>query len=215
MIVTRKKDMARVRGYLEGCERLVIIGCSECAAVCRTGGSEQVSEMKEALGDRKVLATISIESPCDKRITSRDLKRLSKELGEADAVVALTCGSGSQAIAEVTSKPVVTALDTGFLGMVERLGHFLERCSHCGDCLLNDTAGICPVTRCPKSLRNGPCEGVAGTRCDVDDEQECVWHLIYRELERTGRGDRFTAYHEPPDWRNRHSPRREIQERQK
>ena len=210
MIVTRKKDITRIKEHIKDKKNIIIIGCSECAAVCRTGGSEQVKEMAESLADKNILATISIESPCDKRITGRDLRRLESEISEADAIIALCCGSGVQAISESAGMQVIAALDTSFLGMVERLGKFYERCSQCGDCILNDTAGICPVTLCPKKIRNGPCEGIRGTMCEVYEEKECVWHTIYQRLNERGMLASFTAFHEPVDWSENHSPREEI-----
>lgn len=213
MIVTRKKDPETVKGYASGAKKVIIVGCSECAAVCRTGGSEQVREMADVFADREVLATISIESPCDKRVSARDFKRIEEELSGADALIALTCGSGAQSIAEVTGKRVVAALDTDFVGMVERLGRFFERCSHCGDCILNETALLCPVTLCPKGVRNGPCEGIRGSRCEVYEDRDCVWHAIYSRLEERGELDGFTVYHEPVDWTKCHSPKETVWER--
>jgi hypothetical protein len=212
MIVTRKKDPAKVKKSAEKLRSIVIVGCSECAAVCQTGGSEQVKEMAELLRDQELLATISIESPCDKRISARDFKRIEDELTAADGIIALMCGSGAQAIAEVTGKKVVSTLDTGFVGMVERLGRFFERCSHCGTCILNDTACICPVTLCPKGMRNGPCEGIKGTRCEVYDDRDCVWHSIHTALAKNGENEKFLIYHEPADWFTCHSPREEIRD---
>lgn len=213
MIVTHSKDPGIVKKYASDARKIIIVGCSECAAVCRTGGSEQVKEMADLFADHEVLATISIESPCDKRISARDFKRIEEELSGADALIALTCGSGAQAIAEVTGKRVIAALDTDFVGMVERLGRFFERCSHCGECLLNETAMLCPVTLCPKGVRNGPCEGIKGTRCEVYADRDCVWHTIYRRLEERGESGLFTAYHEPVDWFQCHTPREAVWER--
>ncbi len=207
MIVTRRKEIDYIKKHLKGRSRIVIVGCADCAAVCRTGGSEQIQEMAELLAENETVATMSMESPCDKRIARRDLKRLSRELERADAILALTCGSGVQALAEVSGKETVAALDTEYLGMVERLGRYHERCSLCGDCMLNETAGLCPVTLCPKGMRNGPCEGIRGTMCEVYDERECVWHRIYERLNETGRGDLFAACHEPVDWSLKHLDR--------
>lgn len=212
MIVTSRKKQDYIKDLLMEKNKVIIVGCSECAAVCQTGGSEQVKEMAEQLSER-VLATISIESPCDKRIAARDFRRIEEELADSEVIVALTCGSGVQAIHEVTGKPVIAALNTRFLGMVERLGRFYERCSHCGDCMLNDTADICPVTLCPKGMRNGPCEGIDGTSCEVNEESECVWHTIYEKLKERGELERFTRYHEPVDWSREHSPKEEIWEK--
>jgi len=54
-------------------------------------------------------------------------------------------------------------------------------CLMCGDCSLDRTHyAACPMRRCFKDLRNGPCGGsrVDGT-CEADPEQTCVWHLAY------------------------------------
>jgi len=215
MILTSKKNIEDIKRSLQGFNSIVIVGCSECAAICQTGGSEQVKDMENALSENEILATISIESPCDKRISTRDFRRITEELNKADAIVSLTCGSGVQAVSEVTGKPVISALDTLFLGMVERLGEFHERCSTCGDCILNYTASICPITLCPKGIRNGPCEGIVNTKCEVYEEKECVWHLIYEKLKDLNRIDNYSIYHEPLDWSLHHSPREKLWKRRK
>lgn len=210
MIVTTKKDFNEILSNISDMGKIVIVGCAECAAVCQTGGSQQVEELANSLTDREVLATISIQSPCDKRISSRDMKRIAEETGKAEVLIALTCGSGVQALAEVTGKKVIAALDTHFLGMVERVGRFYERCSHCGDCILNDTAGICPVTRCPRRVKNGPCEFIAGGKCDVYPEVECVWQAIYNRLKEHGEENRFLTCHAPTRWEHHHSPQEAV-----
>ncbi len=186
MIVSKKKPIDEIREALQGVSRVIILGCSECAAMCQTGGSEQVKEMVEVLqDDYEIIATISIDSPCDQRLARRGFKRVRRELETADAILSLSCGSGVQSVAEVTEKPVIAGLNTYFLGMTERLGKFYERCRHCGDCLLNHTDGLCPVTACPKSLRNGPCEGERDGKCEVSGVGDCVWALIIdKQLEK-------------------------------
>ncbi len=57
----------------------------------------------------------------------------------------------------------------------------------CGDCVLDRTGGICPVTTCPKGLLNGPCGGMWNGRCDVLVDQECVHVRIRRRLAEQGR----------------------------
>ncbi len=213
MIVTEKKDLQTIRTLLKNRNNIIIVGCSECAAACQTGGSAQVKEMAEHLADKNILATISIESPCDKRTAMRDIRRIQEEMENAEVLVALTCGSGVQALSEVTGKPVIAALDTNFLGMVERLGKFYERCSHCGDCMLNETAELCPVTLCPKGIRNGPCEGITGTQCEVFPDRECVWNRIHERLKERGQADLFLRFHEAQDWGTSHLPREVIWER--
>jgi methylenetetrahydrofolate reductase (NADH) len=59
-------------------------------------------------------------------------------------------------------------------------------CRACGQCLLSHTGLICPMS-CPKGLRNGPCGGTLGDRCEVYPDRECVWVRICRRVgERRG-----------------------------
>ena len=65
-----------------------------------------------------------------------------------------------QAIAErFPGKPVYAALNTQFIGILEEQAVWTEKCLGCGDCVLADFGGICPVTRCAKRMLNGPCGG--------------------------------------------------------
>jgi hypothetical protein len=64
-----------------------------------------------------------------------------------------------------------------------------ERCEACGDCSLDYTGGICPITSCAKSLLNGPCGGAKDNKCEVDPEKDCGWIKIYERLQKIGRLD--------------------------
>ena len=102
-------------------------------------------------------------------------------------MVVLTCGAGVQTVADSVKKPVFPGLESAFLGNVVRHGVFEERCQMCGDCVLDLTAGICPVTTCPKGLLNGPCGGMWDGRCEVLRDQECTHVRIRRRLAEQGR----------------------------
>ena len=86
--------------------------------------------------------------------------------------------------------PVYPALDTLFIGAAKGLGSWQAECSACGTCVLGETAGICPMTRCAKGIMNGPCGGVKDGRCELGD-RDCAWVQIYDRLEAQGRGDQF------------------------
>ncbi|MHA1431726.1 MAG: methylenetetrahydrofolate reductase C-terminal domain-containing protein, partial [Candidatus Freyarchaeota archaeon] len=150
----------------------VVVGCGTCATLCQTGGDEQVKEMVQKLTDwgKEVTGSIVIESPCDLRIDRRDLKRIGDAVNEADALLVMSCGVGVQTVAEASNKITLAALDTVFIGQVERIGKFYERCRACGECILNETGGICPITRCAKHLLNGPCGGMHEGKCEVGDK---------------------------------------------
>jgi methylenetetrahydrofolate reductase (NADPH) len=73
-------------------------------------------------------------------------------------------------------------------------------CRMCGNCLLQETAFICPM-ECPKGLRNGPCGGVTPEkRCYVDETRKCVWYEIYKRAQKTGRERTLLEVLPPLDW---------------
>jgi methylenetetrahydrofolate reductase (NADPH) len=69
----------------------------------------------------------------------------------------------------------------------------------CGNCLLQETAFICPML-CPKGLRNGPCGSGAIDACCVEPSRPCVWHLIYEQADAMGRLGRLLEVQAPLDW---------------
>lgn len=75
----------------------------------------------------------------------------------------------------------------------------LFACSMCGNCILQETAFICPL-RCPKGLRNGPCGSGTLEHCCVDPSRPCVWQLIYRRADAMGRMERLLEVQAPLDW---------------
>jgi methylenetetrahydrofolate reductase (NADPH) len=73
-------------------------------------------------------------------------------------------------------------------------------CRMCGNCLLQETAFICPM-ECPKGLRNGPCGGVTPEKnCYVDETRKCVWYYIYKRALKTGRQETLLEVLPPLDW---------------
>jgi len=75
----------------------------------------------------------------------------------------------------------------------------LFRCSMCGQCILSYTGFICPM-QCPKQLRNGPCGGTTGDKCEVGDGRPCVWYLIYKRNARLRRLALMDVIQPPVDW---------------
>ena len=132
---------------------------------------------------------------------------------EAQALLVLGCGGAVQITRHLTEQygltiPVKTGLnsignmDTLVAGQVA-----LEECQDCGDCLLNNTGGICPYTRCAKSLLNGPCGGSANGKCEVDRERDCAWVLIYNRMAALGELNRLKQFVDPKDYGKAARPR--------
>ena len=185
MIVSENKSMQEILGFLKKAQKVVIVGCNECAATCKSGGEEEVLKMKEALESegKTVLGYTLLEPACNLLKSKKDLKSLKSEIKEADAILSLACGDGTQTIVKnLKDKPVYPANNTLFIGEVKRVGEFEEACKACGECELGWTGGICPVTMCAKGLLNGACGGARDGKCEVDPENDCAWVLIYNRL---------------------------------
>jgi 5-methyltetrahydrofolate--homocysteine methyltransferase len=86
------------------------------------------------------------------------------------------------------------------LAMLERrVKGAMFGCRMCGNCLLQETAFICPM-ECPKGLRNGPCGGSTPEGCYVDPTRPCIWHRIYERAERRGTTHKLLEVLPPLDW---------------
>ena len=199
MIITQNKPFEEIQKMTEPFEKIFIVGCGTCSTSCQTGGEEQVAEMSGKLGD-KVVGTAMVEEPCDLRIDRRDLRAHRDTIGEADAILVMSCGVGVQTVGDHTGKVVLPASDTLFIGETERIGKYYDRCKACGECILDETGGICPITRCAKSLLNGPCGGQVEGKCEVGEyEDDCAWVLIWKRLKEQDRLDLFMEFRPPRD----------------
>ncbi len=72
-------------------------------------------------------------------------------------------------------------------------------CRMCGNCLLQETAFICPM-ECPKGIRNGPCGGSTEEHCYVDETRPCIWYKIYDRSFKMGREEILLEVLPPLDW---------------
>lgn len=203
MIITKKRDYKELMENIKDYNSFFLLGCSECSTLCGTGGEPELKEMKESLEKegKKVTGTFVAKTGCQVLGTRVELKKFKKEIEDADCILVMSCGAGTQTAVELyNDKPVYPVNDTLFLGNMTRYQMFDERCSMCGKCILDKTGGICPVTTCPKGLLNGPCGGTNDGRCEVSSDIECAWVRIYERLKRLDRLDDMRKAIEPKDW---------------
>ena len=105
-------------------------------------------------------------------------------------VLVFSCGVGVQSVAEYfEDKKVCAGCDTIALPGFQGVTPLEYKCDQCGECFLNITGGICPLTACSKSLVNGQCGGAKAGKCEVDPNMECGWERIYQRLKMLGRLD--------------------------
>jgi ferredoxin len=204
MIVASPKSISELKTIIAGHKKVLFAGCGTCVTVCLAGGEREVSIAAYAVRmacklDRNPIeiTQVTIERQCDNEF----LKELAEPASKVDAIVSFGCGAGVQAIAErFPDKPVYAALNTQFLGILEGQAVWTEKCLGCGDCMLAQFGGICPVTRCAKRLLNGPCGGSQEGQCEVDPDKPCAWQLIYERLKSIGQLERMEEVMPPKDW---------------
>jgi hypothetical protein len=196
--ITRQKPFEEIKERLADLDRFFIVGCGNCTTMTKTGGIDQVLEMKERLQelDKRVSGWTVIPTACDE-MTEVAMKENSRAIQDASCILAMTCALGVHRMSLYLDRPVIPALDTLFIGVEDTPGYFHEVCAQCGQCILGETAGICPITTCHKGLVNGPCGGTNNGKCEVDKEKDCAWTLIYQRLKDQGRLDLIRKYYPP------------------
>jgi ferredoxin len=202
MIITRQKNFDELLQIL-GNRPVFLIGCSECATLCHTGGKDEILAMKVALEKRKIPVSgyVILDPACNLQNNKRMLKEHAKELENINKILVFACGNGVQTVAEhFVEKEVITGADTLFLGEISHANEFNKRCILCGECLLDVFGGLCPVSRCPKSMINGPCGGASNGKCEIDSEMECIWDRIYDGLKKRGNLRILSVIQLPKDW---------------
>jgi len=212
MIITKQKDFNELFGTI-GKEPVFIIGCSECATMCHTGGEKEVLEMKGALEDKNIMVTgwVILEPTCNLQNDKRLLRPHKEEVARANKILVLACGNGVQTISEIIENAdVMAGTDTLFLGEIKHANEFEKRCTMCGECIQDLFGGICPISRCPKSMQNGPCGGSVNGKCEVDPNLDCVWNLIYKRLKKEGQLELLNAIQKPKDWSKSTETRRML-----
>lgn len=208
MIIARQKPFSEIVRLLGETRRVFIVGCGECATLTETGGEREVIEMKDRLEEVgfQVVGMVVPHSVCQE-LDVRRLFRLHKaQIDQADVVLVLSCGAGSQSVRAATDKRVVAGTDTLFLGNAKRQLDYEEKCTLCGECVIDQFGGICPIARCSKGLVNGPCGGSDQGKCEVDPEKDCAWALIFEALQRQGRLEDMRHIRPPRSWDRRQRP---------
>jgi ferredoxin len=215
MIGTARKSEMDVLESLSKYQKITIAGCNGCAKACKTGGDAQVASMADELRKhgKDVVLEVTPERTCYINHTLASLEGKEDRLRESEAILVLGCGGALQVMRQATEElgmtiPVKIGLDSvGHMDTVIAGTLAIEQCQECGDCVLNDTGGICPVTKCAKSLLNGPCGGAENGKCEVDRNRECAWILIYERLKALGELDSLMTYREPKDYSKANKPR--------
>lgn len=187
MLITQLKSKETIASLADG--KVFIINCHGCKEV-HFPEKEAAELQKELEADGKLTGAITTDYICNPDNMKLRLEKHKDEIAAADVILVLSCGVGVQTVAEYfEDKKVCAACDTYPLPGFQGVTPLEYDCKQCGECYLNLTGGICPITACSKSLVNGQCGGSQNGMCEVDSSMECGWERIYRRLAQTGRLD--------------------------
>lgn len=208
MIVTAKKPLEEVIESLKNDQKVFILGCGGCPEGANTGGQKEIDALAEQLKEKgkEIPGTMLVDFLCNKVLVGMRLSRKEKVVLSADTVLVVSCGVGVQATSAMIPLPVVPALNTLSMGGVQGLWPSNERCGECGDCMLETTGGICPITTCAKSLLNGACGGSHEGKCEIHPDKDCGWYLIYERLKKLGRLDNLMTIQPLRNYKNMEFP---------
>lgn len=202
MIISQQKDIKDILYAIKN-GPVFLIGCSECATVCHTGGEEEILSMKEKLENENIEVSgwVILDPACHFLNDKRLLKNHMDEINRAKKILVLACGNGVQTVSEIfDTAEVISGTETLFLGEIKRLGNFEKRCSLCGECIQDLFNGLCPISRCPKEMLNGPCGGSIDGKCEISSDLECIWDIIFLRFKQKGQLHRLKEIKEPKDW---------------
>ena len=187
MLITELKNKDVLKALLQG--KVFVLACHGCKEI-HFPEHEADALIQELAEENLLTGTLTTDYICNVENLKLRLKKHAAAIEAADTVLVLSCGVGVQTVAEqYPAKRVVPGCDTYRLPGFQGVTPLQHDCRQCGECYLNLTGGICPLTACSKSLVNGQCGGAKDGKCEVDPSMECGWERIYRKLEKLGRLD--------------------------
>ena len=187
MLITELKAKETIASLASG--KVFIINCHGCREI-RFPEKEADELQKELAEAGKVTGIITTDYICNPENLKLRLEKHAAAIAEADAVLVFSCGVGVQTVSDyLEDKKVFACCDTYALPGFQGVTPLEHDCKQCGECFLNLTGGICPLTACSKSLVNGQCGGAKKGKCEVDPNMECGWERIYQKLKAIGRLD--------------------------
>ena len=187
MLITELKAKETILSLAEG--KVFIINCHGCREIYFPE-HEADALQKELTEAGKVTGIITTDYICNPENLKLRLAKHASAIEAADAVLVFSCGVGVQTVADLfPGKRVAACCDTYALPGFQGVTPLEHDCDQCGQCYLNLTGGICPLTACSKSLINGQCGGAKNGKCEVDPNMECGWERIIRRLTAIGRLD--------------------------
>ena len=187
MLITELKAKETVLSLVKG--KVFIVNCHGCREVYFPEAAANALQ-EELVASGCVTGIVTTDYICNPENMKLRMEKHAAAIEEAETILVFSCGVGVQTMADhFPGKRVCAACDTYALPGYQGVTPLEHDCDQCGQCYLNLTGGICPITACSKSLINGQCGGAKKGKCEVDPNMECGWERIYQKLKAIGRLD--------------------------
>jgi ferredoxin len=204
MIVGEQKPFDEIWEMVREFKNILVFGCNTCVAICHAGGGKEAEILASLIrmkaseeGVEMNIDDLAVQRHCEPEY----FEPVMDKVMTYDLVLSIACGVGVNFLSDRTGViPVYPGLNTTFYGAVPEPGVFVELCAGCGDCVLHMTGGICPISRCAKSLMNGPCGGTNNGKCEISDEVDCAWFLIIERMNKLGTMEKLMEIKPPRNW---------------
>ena len=187
MLITDLKNKDVIKSQLKG--KVFVLVCHGCKEI-KFPEAEADALIAELTAEGIVTDVFTTDYICNVENLTLRMQKHAAAVEAADTILVLSCGVGVQTVAaQYPAKRVIPGCDTYRLPGFQGVTPLQHDCRQCGECFLNLTGGICPLTACSKSLVNGQCGGAKDGKCEVDPSMECGWERIQKRLEQVGRLD--------------------------
>ena len=189
MLMTKLKTKEELLNMIDG--KVFAVTCYGCKELNISTAEAEADALIRSLAEQvDFTGGMTTDYICNPEYLKARFEKYADQIEAADMILVFSCGVGVQTLAAAyPHKRVCAACDTYRLPGFQGVTPLEHDCRQCGQCYLNLTGGICPITACSKSLVNGQCGGAKDGKCEVDPSMECGWERIYQKLKQLGRLD--------------------------
>ena len=189
MLMNVVKNTDEILSQVHG--KVFVVACFGCKEVSLPDAEHQVEALiAEFKNSDRLAGVLHADYVCNPEYKNARFDKYAAQIEAADTILVLSCGVGVQTVADFfPGKRVCAGCNTYPLPGHQGVTPQEYDCKQCGQCYLNLTGGICPITACSKSLINGQCGGAKNGKCEVDPNMDCGWERIQRRLAQVGRLD--------------------------
>ena len=189
MLMTVIKDIDEILSQVQG--NVFVVACFGCKEVNLSEAEHQAEALFARFADNdRLVGVMHADYICNPAYKDARFDKYAEQIEKADTILVVSCGVGVQTVADYfPGKRVCAGCNTYPLPGHQGITPQEYDCKQCGQCYLNLTGGICPITACSKSLINGQCGGAKNGKCEVDPNMDCGWERIQRRLTQIGRLD--------------------------